>query len=66
MGSELAVLEGAECALQVAHRVDTVLACDLVAVMEAGRVVEIGQPQALLQKADSWFAGLHAADQGDV
>ena len=49
--------------LQVAHRMATVVVCDTVAVLEAGRVVEVGQPSALLRSAASAFAAMHAADQ---
>ena len=40
----------------IAHRVDTVLGCDRVLVMEQGNIVEAGQPTALLQDATSKFS----------
>lgn len=43
--------------IMVAHRLDTVLDCDLVVVMEDGRVVEIGEPNELLRK-EGWFSQL--------
>ena len=49
---------------QVAHRVATVLACDSVAVLEAGCIVEAGSPADLLNMPGSALAAMQAADQG--
>lgn len=43
--------------LTIAHRLDTVIDSDRIVVLEAGRVVEQGQPQELL-KLDGAFAAL--------
>lgn len=42
-----------------AHRTATLLGCDELLVLEQGRVIERGKPQALLEQAESWFAGMH-------
>ncbi|XP_033744159.1 multidrug resistance-associated protein 5-like [Pecten maximus] len=41
--------------LTIAHRLNTVLGCDVIIVMEAGRVLEMGNPQTLLKNASSYF-----------
>lgn len=45
----------------IAHRLATVMKADLVAVLDDGRVVETGNPVALLEDASSRFAGLARA-----
>jgi ABC-type multidrug transport system fused ATPase/permease subunit len=45
--------------LVIAHRLSTIQAADLIAVVEAGRIVESGSHQALLAKGDR-YADLHA------
>ena len=47
---------GDRTVITIAHRVDTVLGCDRVLVMEQGNIVEAGQPTALLQDATSKFS----------
>ena len=42
--------------ITIAHRVDTVLACDRVLVMDQGTVVESGHPNSLLQDSASKFS----------
>jgi len=42
--------------LTIAHRVDTVLGCDRVIVLEDGYIVETGHPNLLLQDGDSKFS----------
>ncbi|KID73574.1 ABC transporter, transmembrane domain, type 1, partial [Metarhizium brunneum ARSEF 3297] len=44
--------------VEVAHRLDVLRACDVVVVMAAGRVVEVGEPEALLAKGASAFKAL--------
>ncbi|XP_021375923.1 multidrug resistance-associated protein 9-like [Mizuhopecten yessoensis] len=41
--------------LTIAHRLHTVLHCDVILVMDAGRVLEMGNPQDLLQSPCSHF-----------
>lgn len=51
--------EFANCTvLTVAHRLDSIMDCDAVAVVDAGRLVEVGSPGELLKSQDSWFSGL--------
>jgi len=45
----------------VAHRLSTIRNCDLVVVMERGRIVEMGNPRDLLSKPDSVYANLNRA-----
>jgi ATP-binding cassette subfamily C (CFTR/MRP) protein 1 len=41
--------------LAVAHRLATIVDFDMIVVLDAGRLVESGQPQELLQKPDGQF-----------
>lgn len=46
----------ADCTvLTIAHRLNTVLHCDVIIIMEAGRVMEMGSPQELLSDPRSYF-----------
>jgi ATP-binding cassette subfamily B protein len=54
------VLSG-RTALIIAHRLSTVEIADRVLVLEAGRVVEDGTPDDLIESADGRFAALHTA-----
>ena len=47
---------GDRTVITIAHRVDTVLGCDRVIVMEHGNIVEAGQPSALLRDETSKFS----------
>ena len=42
----------------IAHRIDTVLHCDQIIVLDGGKLVEFGPPDELLLKADSIFGAL--------
>ncbi|GLE10654.1 hypothetical protein PINS_up022871 [Pythium insidiosum] len=44
--------------LIIAHRINTILHCNKIAVMDAGRVAEFGPPQELLATSGSIFASL--------
>jgi ABC-type multidrug transport system fused ATPase/permease subunit len=48
-------------ALIIAHRLSTVEIADRVLVMDAGRIVEDGSPNELLDTSAGHFAGLHSA-----
>lgn len=47
--------------LAVAHRWETILDADVVVVMDAGRIVEVGPPKDLLVREGGWFATLVGA-----
>ncbi|XP_070538850.1 ATP-binding cassette sub-family C member 5-like [Ptychodera flava] len=47
--------------LTIAHRLNTVLSCDRVMVMDEGRIVEFDKPSALLAKPESQFSAMMAA-----
>jgi ABC-type multidrug transport system fused ATPase/permease subunit len=49
---------------QVAHRLDSIMGCDVVIVMEEGRLVECGAPMQLLRRRESRFAAMHRASHG--
>ncbi|KAG6960014.1 hypothetical protein JG688_00009817 [Phytophthora aleatoria] len=44
--------------LIIAHRINTIMHCNKIAVMDAGRVVEFGPPAELLAQPESIFASL--------
>lgn len=44
--------------LTVAHRLDSIMGCDAVAVVDAGNLIEVGPPEELVRREDSWLAGL--------
>ncbi|KAG3089169.1 ABC transporter C family member 1 [Phytophthora idaei] len=44
--------------LIIAHRINTIMHCNKIAVMDAGRVVEFGPPAELLAQPESVFASL--------
>jgi ATP-binding cassette subfamily C (CFTR/MRP) protein 1 len=45
--------------ITVAHRLDTILDSDMVAVLDAGALVEFGNPKELLEQENSVFKDLH-------
>lgn len=47
--------------LVIAHRVDTILDCDSLLVLDRGRLVESGSPGALSRRPGGTFARLVAA-----
>jgi ABC-type multidrug transport system fused ATPase/permease subunit len=51
--------------LTIAHRLETIINCDKIIVMDAGTVVESGRPQDLLADASSTFA-LMARKHGGI
>ncbi|KAF7719382.1 Uncharacterized protein PECH_004876 [Penicillium ucsense] len=46
--------------ISVAHKLDTILDFDRVVLLDAGRIIETGEPYQLLSKPDSRFAQLYA------
>jgi ABC-type multidrug transport system fused ATPase/permease subunit len=54
----LRVKFGAVTQLVIAHRLDTICDSDLIVVMDAGRAVEVGSPQELLEREGGVFAAL--------
>jgi len=49
--------------ITIAHRINTIMDCDRVAILSAGKLVEFGPPAQLLTKPNSAFAAL-AKDAG--
>ncbi|KAJ5098890.1 hypothetical protein N7532_005891 [Penicillium argentinense] len=47
--------------ISVAHKLDTILDYDRVVVLDAGRIVETGEPYALLTEPKSHFAKLYSS-----
>jgi len=48
-----------ECTIiTIAHRLNTIMNSHLIVVLNAGRVVEIGEPKALVMNPQSWFVEL--------
>lgn len=45
--------------ISVAHKLDTILDYDRVVVLDAGRIVETGEPYALLTEPKSHFSKLY-------
>ena len=45
--------------IAIAHRLDSLLDFDMVAVMDKGELIEIGNPTALLGSKDSVFSKLY-------
>lgn len=50
--------------LCIAHRIHTVMGCDMVAVMNGGKLVEYGQPQELLKDPTSQFYSAYEGAKG--
>jgi subfamily B ATP-binding cassette protein HlyB/CyaB len=48
----------------IAHRLSTVRGADRIAVVEQGRIVEIGTPEVLLAREDGHFFRLHRLQRG--
>jgi len=48
----------------IAHRLDTIADCDVILVLDAGKVVEMGPPEELRAKPDGVFAGMVALQSG--
>ena len=51
--------------IMVAHRLDSLLDYDLVAVMDKGQLVESGNPRALLSDQSSIFSSMYHAGSGE-
>lgn len=47
----------------IAHRLDTLLDFDAIAVLDSGALVEFGSPKELLGDADGYFSRLYRADR---
>ncbi|KAK7462637.1 hypothetical protein BaRGS_00038317, partial [Batillaria attramentaria] len=50
--------------LIIAHRLNTVLSCDKILVMDDGKVVEFDRPSTLMAKSDSAFRTMLEATEG--
>lgn len=44
--------------ITIAHRLETILDCDRIMVLEAGRIVDFDTPEQLVAKSNSYFASL--------
>ncbi|KAK0163812.1 hypothetical protein PV328_002505 [Microctonus aethiopoides] len=54
--------EFADCTiLTIAHRLQTILSCDRILVMDSGRIIEFDSPQNLLENHNSEFSKMLAA-----
>lgn len=51
--------------LLIAHQLQSIVRCDRVAVLAAGRVVEVGTPDELLANPDAAFTGMCRAGRLD-
>ncbi|XP_011308333.1 multidrug resistance-associated protein 5 [Fopius arisanus] len=49
--------------LTIAHRLQTILSCDRILVMDAGAIVEMGTPDDLLNNSNSVFSNMLATAQ---
>lgn len=47
--------------ISVAHKLDTILDYDRIVVLDAGQIVENGEPWTLLQNPKSHFSKLYAS-----
>jgi ATP-binding cassette, subfamily C (CFTR/MRP), member 1 len=52
--------------LAIAHKLDSVLDFDMVAVLDDGHLVEFGQPRELLARDDSKFRILYEHTKNEV
>lgn len=50
--------------IAVAHRLETILDSDVIAVMDAGKIQEVGEPEALLGQDESRFKALWDSRNG--
>lgn len=62
------MLRSSECfsnatILVVAHRINTIIDCDMVMVLDAGKLIEYGTPQELLSSPGGRFAAMVAASR---
>jgi ATP-binding cassette, subfamily C (CFTR/MRP), member 1 len=52
--------------ITIAHRLDSLLDFDTVAVMEKGELIEIGNPRALLSSKETTFSKLYNSGTANV
>ena len=50
--------DGRRTAIVIAHRLSTIRKADQIVVMKAGRIVEVGDHQSLVNKPDGYYAAL--------
>ena len=50
--------------IEVAHRLRSVAECDVIFVMDKGKVVETGAPKVLAENSSSLFAGMLREQEG--
>ena len=52
--------------ITIAHRINTVKKCDRIAVMEEGKIIEIGKPDELIKDSNSKFYSLYYKNIGAI
>ena len=52
--------------IMIAHRLDSLVDFDVVAVMDKGTVIEIGKPRELLASKDSAFARMYYSGPSSI
>ena len=52
--------------ITIAHRINTVKKCDRIAVMEEGKIIEIGKPEELIKDSNSKFYSLYYKYIGSI
>jgi ABC-type multidrug transport system fused ATPase/permease subunit len=61
---ELALSEcaGKVTVIQIAHQTAAVTPCEVIIVMDSGRIVEVGEPSLLLEKSETAFSEMWRCD----
>ena len=57
------ITENDKTLLIIAHRIDTVMDCDLLLVLEDGELIEFDAPDTLMEKEGGVFAGMEESSK---